>query len=326
MNSLSQKRTDSAENSGLRLQRVLAMAGIASRRHCEEYIETGRVTVDGKTVTELGSRVNPELQEVRLDGERLRIARPLYYVLNKPRGYLCTNQDPGGRLRAIDLLPKDRGRLFTVGRLDENSTGLLLCTNDGELANRLAHPRFRVRKIYEVQVAGIPSRESLQQMTDGLYFADGRFRAESVRLNRVRGQSAYLEVELAEGQNREIRRLLARIGHKVISLERVSLGPLHLGTLPVGEHRMLTPAEVRLLQEFSLGGTPQTKESRRPRGGRSAGKTSRSRASGKGAGAPAETGNKGHRPPSRGRKPGGSRSGRPPARGSQPSRQRRKEK
>ncbi|MCE9560108.1 MAG: rRNA pseudouridine synthase, partial [Armatimonadetes bacterium] len=206
------KRAES-DSSLIRLQRVLAMAGVDSRRHCEEYILTGRVTVDGHTVTELGSRVDPHTQEVKLDGERLRLEKPVYYLLNKPKGCLCTNNDPGGRLRAVDLLPGERHRLFTVGRLDENSTGLLLCTNDGELAHRLAHPKFRVTKLYSVQVAGVPTREAVQQLKEGMYFADGRFKADDVRLVRTHGQSAYLEIELTEGQNREIRRLLARIGH-----------------------------------------------------------------------------------------------------------------
>ena len=242
-----------SESTSLRLQRVLAMAGVGSRRHCEEYILTGRVTVDGETVTELGSKVDPNTQEVRLDGERVKLERAVYYVLNKPKGYLCTNLDPGGRPRAVDLLPSKRERLFTVGRLDENSTGLLLCTNDGELANRLAHPRFRVPKIYSVQVAGVPTREAVTQLQEGMYFADGRFKADDVQLVKVQGKSAFLQIELTEGQNREIRRLLARIGHKVLSLERVSLGPLKLGSVPVGSYRILAPDEIRRLQEFSWG-------------------------------------------------------------------------
>lgn len=229
------------------------MAGIGSRRHCEEYILTGRVTVDGQTVNELGAKVNPHLQEVRLDGERLKLERPVYYLLNKPKGYLCTNVDPAGRPRAVDLLPSNRERLFTVGRLDEHSTGLLLCTNDGELANRLAHPRFRVPKIYSVQVVGVPTREAVQQLQEGMYFADGRFKADDVQLVKVQGKSAFLQIELTEGQNREIRRLLARIGHKVLSLQRVSMGPLRLGALDDGHYRILTPAEILDLQEFSWG-------------------------------------------------------------------------
>jgi 23S rRNA pseudouridine2605 synthase len=226
------------------------MAGAGSRRHCEEFILAGRVTVDRQTVTELGCRVVPGEQEVRLDGERVRLERKTWYLLNKPTGYLCTNSDPGGRPRVIDLFPGNRARLFTVGRLDENSQGLLLVTNDGELAHKLAHPRFRVRKIYHVQVAGIPSREILEQLKRGLYFAEGRFKVADATLVRTRGQSAVLELELLEGQNREIRRLLAKLGHKVQRLERVALGTVTLGDLPPGQYRLLTPHEITSLGEL----------------------------------------------------------------------------
>jgi len=249
----------------IRLQRYLAMAGAGSRRHCEEFILTGRVTVDRQTVTELGCRVVPGEQDVRLDGERVRLERKTWYLLNKPIGYLCTNSDPGGRPRVIDLFPRDRARLFTVGRLDENSQGLLLVTNDGELANKLAHPRFRVRKIYQVQVAGIPTREILEQLKRGLYFAEGRFKVADATLVRTRGKSAVLELELLEGQNREIRRLLAKMGHKVQRLERVALGTVTLGDLPVGQYRLLAPHEIASLTEL----VSNRKPGRGPRKGRS---------------------------------------------------------
>lgn len=234
----------------IRLQRYLAMAGAGSRRHCEDYILTGRVTVDRQTIRELGFRVIPGEQEVRLDGERVRLERKAWYLLNKPVGYLCTNNDPTGRPRVIDLFPRSKERLFSVGRLDEHSQGLLLVTNDGDLAHRLAHPRFRVRKVYEVQVAGIPQRELLEQLKRGLYFAEGRFKVADARLVRTRKDSAVLALELMEGQNREIRRLLAKVGHKVQRLERVALGPLTLGELPVGQYRPLTLHEVTALREL----------------------------------------------------------------------------
>lgn len=237
----------------IRLQRFLAMAGAGSRRHCEEFILTGRVTVDRQTVTELGFRVVPGEHDVRLDGERVRLERKTWYLLNKPTGYLCTNSDPSGRPRVIDLFPKGRERLFTVGRLDENSQGLLLVTNDGELAHKLAHPRFRVRKVYRVQVAGIPTREILDQLKRGLYFAEGRFKVADARLVRTRGNSAVVELELLEGQNREIRRLLAKLGHKVQRLERVALGTVTLGDLPLGQYRLLAPQEIADLSDLVSG-------------------------------------------------------------------------
>ena len=251
MTSVESFREEGAEP--VRLQRYLAMAGAGSRRHCEEFILTGRVTVDRRTITELGFRVIPGQHEVRLDGERVRLERKIWYLLNKPVGYLCTNSDPGGRPRVIDLFPRGRERLFTVGRLDEHSQGLLLVTNDGELSHRLAHPRFRVRKIYQVQVAGIPTREILDQLKRGLYFAEGRFKVADARLVRTRGSSAILELELLEGQNREIRRLLAKMGHKVQRLERVALGTLSLGDLPVGHYRQLSPHEIDSLSALVSG-------------------------------------------------------------------------
>jgi len=243
---------DSSHDSsdGIRLQRYLAMAGAGSRRHCEEFILAGRVTVDRETIRELGCRVVPGLNDVRLDGERVRLERKTWYVLNKPAGYLCTNSDPSGRPRVVDLFPQSRERLFTVGRLDENSQGLLLVTNDGELANRLAHPRFRVRKVYQVQVAGIPPREVLDQLKRGIYFAEGRFKVADARFVKTRGTSAVLELVLTEGQNREIRRLLAKLGHKVQRLKRVALGPLALGELPVGEYRPLSEREIADLRDL----------------------------------------------------------------------------
>jgi 23S rRNA pseudouridine2605 synthase len=244
----------------IRLQRYLAMAGAGSRRHCEEFILAGRVTVDRETIRELGYRVTPGDQDVRLDGERVRLERKTWYLLNKPTGYLCTNNDPDGRMRVIDLFPKDRERLFTVGRLDENSQGLLLVTNDGELAHRLAHPRYRVPRVYQVQVAGIPDRELLEQLKRGLYFAEGRFKVADAKLVTVRKSSAVLELVLMEGQNREIRRLLAKVGHKVQRLERVALGPLELGDLPIGRYRLLTPQEIAALSELVSGGKPRQRK------------------------------------------------------------------
>ncbi len=240
--------------SGQRLQKFLAAAGTDSRRNCEILIRDGRVTVNGEVVTDPAVSVHPRSDDIRLDGERLRIPRPRYFLLNKPKGVLCTNRDPAGRPRAIDLVPVRGMRLFTVGRLDEHTEGLLLLTNDGDLAHRLAHPRYEVLRRYRVQVAGVPSRETLADLRRGMHFSDGFFRFRSVRFLKRRGRSAWLEIELREGRNREIRRLLARAGHKVIHLERLGFGPLSLGRLKPGQCRELRPAEVRVLQQFVQGG------------------------------------------------------------------------
>lgn len=228
----------------IRLQRYLAACGLGSRRHCEEFITAGRVSVDGKTVTELGTKVDPQRQRIALDGETLRMERKKYYALNKPTGVLSTNRDPHGRPRVIDLFPPGGPRLFTVGRLDEDSEGLLLVTNDGDLAQKLAHPKFRIARRYELQVAGIPKPAALAELRKGLYFTEGRFRVQEARVVKVRGQSAIVEAVLTEGHNRELRRLFARVGHKVMKLKRVAFGPVQLGRLPRGEYRELTRDEL----------------------------------------------------------------------------------
>lgn len=233
----------------MRLQRFLAQAGLGSRRKCEEYVVSGRVTIDGRQIHELGTTVDPETQVVCLDGERVRLEAKQYLLLNKPPGYVCTHRDPEGRPRAVDLVPGDGARLFTVGRLDENSRGLLLVTNDGELANRLAHPRYQVERRYEVQVAGRPTRETLQSLTRGLHFTEGRYRIHGYRRRKIQKNSTFLEITLTEGRNREIRRLFSRVGHKVLRLTRIGFGPLRLGKLKEGEYRALTAGELKLLRE-----------------------------------------------------------------------------
>ncbi len=231
-----------------RLQKVLAAAGIASRRECEELIREGRVEVDRQVVTRLGTKVDLASQEIRVDGELLPTARRAYYLVNKPKGFVSTSRDPAGRARVVDLVPPEAGRLFAVGRLDRDSEGLMLLTNDGGLANRLAHPRFGVEKRYEVQVAGYPEPAVLRKLRQGIVLAEGVVRAESVRIKRRHKQSTVLEIVLKEGKNREIRRMLAASGHKVQRLKRVALGSLRLGQLPVGEYRRLTRDELKKLR------------------------------------------------------------------------------
>jgi 23S rRNA pseudouridine2605 synthase len=170
-------------------------------------------------------------------------------VVNKPRGYVCTNFDPGRRPRAIDLVPHVDQRVYTVGRLDEDSEGLLLLTNDGDLAHRLMHPRFGVEKTYSVQVAGQPSREDLQQLLKGVWLSDGHVSARRVKRLKRQGDSVWLEIVLSEGKNREIRRMLARLGHKVMRLRRIALGPVLLGHLSTGKARRLTRPEVTRLRD-----------------------------------------------------------------------------
>ncbi len=238
----------------MRLQKFLATAGVDSRRNCEEYIRTGRVTVDSAVVLDPAHAVDPTTQDIRLDSERLRLPRFRYFLVNKPKGFLCTSRDPQGRPRAIDLVPIRELRMFTVGRLDENTEGLLLVTNDGDLAQKLAHPRFEVVRRYRCHVAGIPQLETLHQLRDGMYFAEGFFKFRSVHIYRRKGQSVILELELQEGKNREIRRLMARVGHKVLALERIAFGPLSLGSLAPGRNRELMPFEIHELRHFAEHG------------------------------------------------------------------------
>jgi 23S rRNA pseudouridine2605 synthase len=252
---------DSAESQGVRLQRFLASTGLGSRRRCEEYITAGRVSIDGEVKRDLGTRVDPSRQRVAVDGQAVRQEPHKYFVLNKPRGYLCTNSDPAGRPRAIDLVPAGKLRLFTVGRLDESSEGLILVTNDGELAHRLAHPRFQVRRTYAVQVAGRPTPEILATLKEGMFFHEGRFSLKWIRRTGTKGNSAFLEVGLDHGQNREIRRLFARVGHKVMRLKRIAFGPLSLNKLAEGRFRPLTGIELKAVREMS--GRPRRRKPQR---------------------------------------------------------------
>jgi 23S rRNA pseudouridine2605 synthase len=231
----------------VRLQRALAAAGYGSRRQCEELIIEGRVHVDGQIVSELGVTVQPSQQKIYVDGTPLKARKLVYYALNKPTGIVTTNVDPEGRPRVIDLVPPDE-RVFPVGRLDRSSEGLILLTNDGELAQRLAHPRYEVSKVYRVTVAGKVDAETLRKMERGIYIAEGQVKVEGAKLLKIRGRATELEITLKEGKNREIRRILARLGHKVQQLKRIAIGPLRLGEMPTGAYRKLSLEELKKLK------------------------------------------------------------------------------
>lgn len=298
-------------NSGERLQKVLAAAGLASRRECEEYITEGRVQVDGVVITELGARVDRAKQEIKVDGEPLPRIRLQYFAVHKPPGIVSTNRDPSGRPRVIDLLPPGVGRMFNVGRLDMASEGLILVTNDGPLADQLTHPRHGVEKIYEVLVAGQPAPDVLAQVKRGVHLSDGFVHAVDVRIKSSKKGATLLEMVLDEGRNREVRRLLARLGHKVQRLIRVAVGPIRLGELPRGAVRMLTHEEVKKLREVAAAGPkPEAADSAPQR-----------RPARRGPGGPKRAPMRGNRPaagagkPVGGRKPTGGRTamGKPPA-------------
>lgn len=238
---------------GERLQKILAAAGLGSRRDCEELILAGRVEVDRRVVTTLGTRANAQEQEIRIDGEPLPKPKLVYYMVNKPPGVVTTNADPSGRPRVIDLVPDRGAHLFPVGRLDMSSEGLILVTNDGELANRLTHPRYGVEKTYHVEVAGQLDNDQLKELRRGVHLADGFAKVVGATIKKSMRKSTLLEVILDEGKNREIRRLLARVGHKVLRLKRIAVGPLRLGELPVGAFRSLSHEELDKIRETTTG-------------------------------------------------------------------------
>jgi 23S rRNA pseudouridine2605 synthase len=246
------KRRLQAIDDGLeRLQKVLASAGLGSRRNCEELITTGRVEVDRQVVTQLGTRIDPLKSEVRVDGEKLPNPKRVVYMLNKPVGVVTTNFDPAGRPRVVDLVPAEQ-RLFAIGRLDRMSEGLILVTNDGPLANLLSHPRYGVEKKYLVQVAGVPSQELLDKIRRGITLAEGKVHAKRVEIRSQHKLSAVLEMILDEGKNREIRRMLARLGHKVHQLKRVGVGKLSLGNLLPSQWRPLSWNEIEALRHDAI--------------------------------------------------------------------------
>lgn len=230
----------------------MASAGVASRRECEIIIEEGRVEVDGEIVVKLGTKVDPDKQKVYFDGQRIVVQDHQYFVLNKPPGIVSTSNDPSGRPRVIDLIDTNK-RVYNVGRLDQSSEGLILVTNDGELANQLTHPRFGIEKKYHVLVDGRPEYSALKQLEDGIYLADGKVQASHIKFLKKAKNGSWLEIILTEGRNREIRRMLSTIGHKVRTLKRVAIGPLRLGDLPRGAHRPLTPAELKALKRAASG-------------------------------------------------------------------------
>ncbi len=235
----------------IRLQKFLADAGVASRREGERLIQAGRVEVNGQVITVLGMRVDPERDQVRIDGRRVRRSgRRAYYLLNKPKGVITTASDPEGRPTVVELLQGVRERVFPVGRLDWSSEGLLILTNDGDLAYRLTHPANHVTKVYRVKVKGSVGDEDLQALRRGIYV--GGRRTLPARVERISAQSnTWLEVTLYEGRKNQIRRMFDRLGHRVQKLKRIAIGPISDRALKPGEWRRLTPEEIRRLLEGS---------------------------------------------------------------------------
>ncbi len=232
----------------VRLNKYLASCGIASRRACEKLITNGRVTVNGQIVTKLGTRIDEEHDAVAVDGKLVRPApQRVYIMLNKPSGYVTTVRDTRGRPKVMDLVPATL-RLFPVGRLDIDTEGLLLLTNDGELTHRLLHPRFKVAKKYRALLDREVRSEDLARLAKGVALADGMSAPCQVHVTPETPPGRVVELTLHEGRKRQVRRMFAALGYRVLMLRRLGLGPLSLGDLPTGSWRELTPEEVAQLQ------------------------------------------------------------------------------
>jgi 23S rRNA pseudouridine2605 synthase len=243
-NPVSQRPEPDADGS-IRLQKLLAQSGVASRRKCEELMLAGLVEVDGEVVTRLGTKVDPRAAVIRVDGKRLPpISEKAYLVLNKPRGVVSTMSDPEGRRTLGDLVADRPERLFHVGRLDTDTSGLIILTNDGDFAQRLAHPSYEVDKTYVAEVEGEVSRGTLKRLREGVTLDDGPVAVSSARTVEASASRSIVELVIHEGRNRIVRRLLDHVGHPVRRLTRTAIGPVVLGRLGVGEMRELTLDEL----------------------------------------------------------------------------------
>jgi 23S rRNA pseudouridine2605 synthase len=238
----------------VRLQKLLAQSGVASRRKCEELMLAGLVVVDGEVVTRLGTKVDPRTAVIRVDGKRLPpVSEHVYLALNKPRGVVSTMSDPEGRRTLQDLVADRPERLFHVGRLDTDTSGLILLTNDGDFAHRMAHPSYEVDKTYVAEVEGEVARATIQALLDGVTLDDGPVTVSRARLVTGGTGKAIVELVIHEGRNRIVRRLLDHVGHPVRRLTRTAIGPVKLGQLKGGELRDLTLEELgELLDKAQL--------------------------------------------------------------------------
>ena len=248
----------------VRLNRFLAMAGVCSRRAADDLIQSGSVEVNGAPVTELGRRVDPRTDTVLVDGEPVRREKSVYVLFNKPTGVVCTNARHEQKKRVIDFLPEVRGRLFTVGRLDLDSEGLILLTNDGDFAQRLTHPRHGVPKLYAVVVRGRVGPQQLQRARGGVWLSEGPTAGMQIRVEHGGNDRSFLKVELREGKNREIRRVFAKLGYPVLELKRIRIGELTLHGLKPGEWRFLQRDEVESLLQLSRETSGEAQRGRRP--------------------------------------------------------------
>ncbi|MBS4025274.1 MAG: rRNA pseudouridine synthase [Clostridia bacterium] len=234
-----------------RLQKVIAHGGIASRRKAEELILAGKVKVNGITVKELGIKINPRTDLVEIEGTKIQaMVKPVYYMLNKPRGYVTTARDQFNRLTVLDLLKDVKCRVYPVGRLDYETEGLLLLTNDGELAFKLTHPKNKVDKVYEVLVDGNVSKATLQLLANGVMLDDGKTLPAKAKTLKSWPHQTLVELTIREGRNRQVRKMMAAAGHRVKQLKRTKIDFLELNDLKQGQYRSLTLAEIERLKSL----------------------------------------------------------------------------
>jgi len=230
-----------------RIQKILARAGICSRRKAEEYIAAGRVTVDGQIITRPGLKVNPDQAAITVDGKPIRQEEKIYLLLHKPPGYVTTMSDPQGRPIVMDLLTGVKHRVFPVGRLDLDSEGALILTNDGALGNKILHPRFEVNKTYEATIRGVPKTAGLKQLEQGIMLEGRKTWPAQLRILQRKKGTTTIEVIIHEGKKRQVRKMFQAIGHPVLRLKRTAYGGLKLGTLGLGKFRFLTKNDLKKL-------------------------------------------------------------------------------
>jgi len=234
-----------------RIQKILARAGVASRREAERMLTEGRITVNGRVVDQLGSRADPLKDFIKVDGKRITGFEPkVTLLLNKPRGYLSTVKDPGQRPTVMDLLRRVRWRVYPVGRLDFDAEGLLLLSNDGDLTQILSHPRYAIPRTYFAKIEGVPDQTKQMHLKRGVTLEDGRARAVSLSVLRQGEKNCWVQVVVTEGRNRLVKRMFSAVGHPVLKLKRIAFGPIRLGDLPVGQFRYLTPGESERLRKL----------------------------------------------------------------------------
>lgn len=231
-----------------RLQKILAAAGVSSRRKAEQLITDGAVTVNGTMVNELPAFADPETDDIRVDGVRIKQEKKVYYLLNKPKGVICTSSDPRGRPKAIDLVECPQ-RIFCVGRLDADTTGAIVLTNDSELTNRLTHPRYELPKTYQVKIRGKMDGNAIDKVKKGVWLSEGKTERAAVKVLRKTNTETLLEISIRQGLNRQIRRTFAHLGYKVKALKRTQIGNIVLKGLAPGAYKPLTKAQIIYLKK-----------------------------------------------------------------------------